>query len=252
MSRKTLFTRVSRETLPRLEDRFPFLYLKHGRLEVDDSSIKWISSEGEVLRIPIATVTCLLLGPGTSVTHAAIKAIAQVNCVVCWVGEDSLLFYAVGQSPTSNTRNLRHQIRLSSNRKSRLAVARKMFAMRFPDEMTEGATLETLMTMEGRRIKALYQEKAKEYDVGWSGRRYRPGAISSSDTTNRILTTTNAALYALVCSSTSMLGYSPHVGFIHSGSPLPFAYDVADFYKADVCIDLAFSLTHEYAGEYDK
>jgi CRISPR-associated protein Cas1 len=104
-----LIVKVTHDTLPQIKDRYPFIYLERGRLEIDDSSVKWIDSEKQVIRLPIATITTLLLGPGTSVTHESIKTLAAANCTVCWVGEDSLLFYAVGVSPTSDTRNMRKQ-----------------------------------------------------------------------------------------------------------------------------------------------
>jgi CRISPR-associated protein Cas1 len=193
-----------------------------------------------------------LLGPGTSVTHEAIKVLAAANCNVCWVGEDSLLFYAVGNSPTANTRNLRHQMQVSCNPEKSLEVARRMYARRFPDEDLKGKSLKEMMGMEGYRVRALYEKKANEYGVGWRGRSFTPGKMELSDITNQILTASNAALYGILCSCIYSMGYSPHIGFIHSGSPLPFVYDMADLYKEDLCIDMAFKMTLELAGEYNK
>ena len=247
-----LIIKVTHDTLPQIKDRYPFLYLERGRLEIDDSSVKWIDSEGEVIRLPIATITTLLLGPGTSVTHEAIKVLAAANCNVCWVGEDSLLFYAVGISPTANTRNLRHQIQVSCNPEKSLEVARRMYARRFPDEDLKGKSLKEMMGMEGYRVRALYEKKADEYGVGWRGRSFTPGKMELSDITNQILTASNAALYGILSSCIYSMGYSPHIGFIHSGIPLPFVYDMADLYKEDLCIDMAFKMTLELAGEYNK
>lgn len=247
-----LIIKVTHDTLPQIKDRYPFLYLERGRLEIDDSSVKWIDSEGEVIRLPIATITTLLLGPGTSVTHEAIKVLAAANCNVCWVGEDSLLFYAVGNSPTANTRNLRHQMQVSCNPEKSLEVARRMYARRFPDEDLKGKNLKEMMGMEGYRVRALYEKKANEYGVGWRGRSFTPGKMELSDITNQILTASNAALYGILSSCIYSMGYSPHIGFIHSGSPLPFVYDMADLYKEDLCIDMAFKMTLELAGEYNK
>lgn len=101
-----LFVRVTRDTLPRVVDKYPFLYLEHGRLEIDDSSIRWIDAQGGCVRLPVATISCLLLGPGTSVTHEAVKTATAANCSLCWVGEDSLLFYGGRDSPVSHTRNM--------------------------------------------------------------------------------------------------------------------------------------------------
>ncbi|MEL5849828.1 MAG: type I-E CRISPR-associated endonuclease Cas1e [Candidatus Igneacidithiobacillus chanchocoensis] len=247
-----LFVKVTRESLPQVRDKYPFLYLERGRLEIDDSSIKWIDGSNNVVPLPVATLNALLLGPGTTITHDAVRTAAAANCAVCWVGEDSLLFYAAGFLPTADTRNLKKQIELSANPKKAIEVARRMFARRFPDADLKDKTLQEMMGMEGNRVRILYQAKAEQYQVGWKGRSFTPGKFQTSNLTNQILTSTNAALYGILCSGVHSMGYSPHIGFIHSGSPLPFVYDLADLYKADLCIDLAFHLTREVAGRYDK
>lgn len=247
-----LLIKVTRETLPQVKDKYPFIYLERGRLEIDDSSVKWIDCDCNIIRLPIATLNCLLLGPGTSVTHEAIKVMAAANCSVCWVGEDSLFFYAVGQTPTADTRNFRKQMLCATDAKKALEVARRMFAKRFPEAELAGKTLNEMKGMEGYRVRQLYEQKAKQYQVGWKGRCFEPGKFEMSDITNQILTAVNAALYGILSSAVHSMGYSPHIGFIHSGSPLPFIYDLADLYKADLCIDLAFGLTLEMAGNYNK
>jgi CRISPR-associated protein Cas1 len=247
-----LFVKITRDSLPQVKDKYPFLYLERGRLEIDDSSVKWIDSENHVVPLPIATLNTLLLGPGASITHEAVKTMAAANCSVCWVGEDSLLFYAAGFLPTANTHNLRTQMELACDKKKSLEIARRMFARRFPDADLAGKSLKEMMGMEGHRVRALYQQKADIYQVGWKGRQFTPGKFDLSDLTNQVLTSVNAALYGILCSAVHSMGYSPHIGFIHSGSPLPFVYDLADLYKEHLCIDMAFSLTREMAGRYDK
>lgn len=247
-----LLIKVTRDSLPQVKDKYPFIYLERGRLEIDDSSVMWIDADKNVVRLPIATINCLLLGPGTSVTHEAIKVLAAANCSVCWVGEDSLLFYAAGIVPTADTRNFRKQMLIAADEKKSLEVARRMYARRFPLADLAGKNLKEMMGMEGYRVRALYEQKAEQYQVGWKGRNYEPGKFEMGDITNQILTSTNAALYGVLCSAVHSLGYSPHIGFIHSGSPLPFIYDLADLYKENLSIDLAFSLTLKMAGRYNK
>jgi len=247
-----LLIKVTRDTLPQVKSKYPFIYLERGRLEIDDSSVKWIDCENNVVRLPIATLNCLLLGPGTSITHEAVKTIAGANCSVCWVGEDSLMFYAVGQTPTADTRNFRKQMQLACDENKSLEVARRMYARRFPKAELSGKTLKEMMGMEGYRVRALYENKAQEYKIGWKGRSYQPGKFELGDLTNQVLTAANAALYGILSSTIHSMGFSPHIGFIHSGSPLPFVYDLADLYKEKLCIDLAFALTVEMAGRYNK
>lgn len=247
-----LFVKVTRDSLPQVKDKYPFLYLERGRLEVDDSSIKWIDADNNVVPLPVATLNALLLGPGTTVTHDAVKTAVSANCSICWVGEDSLLFYAAGFLPTADSRNLKLQIELASDAQKSLEVARRMFARRFPAAELQGKSLKEMTGMEGYRVRALYQQKAEQYRVGWKGRQFTPGKFELGDVTNQVLTATNAALYGILCSAVHSMGYSPHIGFIHSGSPLPFIYDLADLYKEHLCIDLAFALTRDLAGRYDK
>ena len=247
-----IFVKITRETLPQVKDRYPFIYLEHGKLVVDDSSVKWIDSSSEVIRLPIATINSLFLGPGTSVTHEVIKTLASANCSIFWVGEDCLLFYAMGDTPTADTRNFRYQMELACSPSHRIEVARRMFSHRFPNEDISKKNLKELMGMEGKRVKASYEAMALKYQVGWTGRSFIPGKFQMSTLTNQILTVCNAAMYGIVSAVIHSLGYSPHIGFVHTGSPLPFVYDIADLYKDEISIDLAFSLTKRLAGVYDK
>lgn len=238
--------------LPKIRDRYPFIYLEHGRMEIDDSSVKWISADREVFRLPAALISTILLGPGTSVTHEAIKVLATINTTVCWVGEDSLNFYAVGQSPTANSYNLKKQVAMASDPELSLSVARKMFLRRFTDVDVSSKSLSELMALEGKRVQKCYANLATKYFVAWGGRSYKPGEFALSDLTNKIITAGNAALYALVSSIVHALGLSPRIGFVHSGSPLPLVYDIADLYKEELVFDMAFSLTVKMADEYNR
>lgn len=218
------------------------MYFEHGRIEVDDSSVKWVGANRDIYAIPVATIATILLGPGTTVTHEAVKAISSSNTTICWVGDDSLRFYASGLTPTADTRNLLQQIRCATDPETRLTVAKRLFSERFPNELFEGKSLQTLMGMEGVRVRALYAGKSEEYGVPWNGRRYIPGKMEASDKVNRFLTHANSLLYAVITSSVIAHGYDPRIGFIHSGSPLPFVYDLSDLYKEFLTIDLAFML----------
>ena len=202
-----LFVKITRESLPQVKDKYPFLYLERGRLEIDDSSVKWIDSTNNVVPLPVATLNALLLGPGTTVTHDAVRTATAANCAICWVGEDSLLFYAAGFLPTADTRNLKKQIELSADPKKSIEVARRMFARRFPDADLKEKTLQEMMGMEGNRVRTLYQQKAEQYHVGWKGRSFTPGKFATGDLTNQILTSTNAALYGVLCSAVHSMGY---------------------------------------------
>lgn len=235
-----LFEPPPLETLTPARERWTPLYLEHGRIEVDDSSVKWIGADRTVLRIPVATVSVIMLGPGTTVTHAAIKACAECNTPVCWIGEDGMRFYAVGADPTADCDRARKQAAAHASKSRREEIARRMFRMRFPAEEVEGNSIANLMGMEGRRVKALYEKLGAKYGVTWKGRNYNPNQWDCADTINRAMSAANAALYALTTAVVCSLGYVPQLGFIHSAGNIPFVCDVADLYKEETTLEAAF------------
>lgn len=249
---KKIFFRLTKDLFPLVKDRHPLIYLEYGRIEVDDSSVKWISSQNEVIRLPVALLNTIFIGPGTTITHEAVKVIANSNTSICWIGDQSLKFYAYGIPPTADTRNLYRQVKLAMNESTRLVVARKMFSMRFPNENLNDKSLQALMGMEGNRVRNVYAQKAKQYGLIWEGRKYIPGKQEASDPVNRVLTFANSLFYGIVTSVILACGYSPRIGFIHAGSPLPFVYDIADLYKEYITIDLAFSYVGNKKDIYSR
>jgi CRISPR-associated protein Cas1 len=177
-----IFEKPPRETLSPAKDRWTPVYFEHGRLEVDDSSVKWIGADRTVLRVPVATLSTILLGPGTTVTHAAIKACADCNTPVCWVGEESLRFYAVGITPTHDNSCARRQSNLHASASKSAEVARRMFKKRFPDVDVSTKTVAELRGMEGHRVRAIYKQMGAKYGVTWKGRDYNPDNWDVSDT----------------------------------------------------------------------
>ena len=236
-----VFERPPLETLTPARERWTPIYLEHGRLEVDDSSVKWIGADRTVFRLPVASLSVLMLGPGTTVTHAAMKACAECNTPVCWVGTEGLHFYATGIAPTHDNERARHQAELASSPPRREAVARRMFALRFgKDVPVEGVQVKELRGMEGRRVKALYAEMGTRYGVTWKGRNYNPDNWELADGINRAVSAANAALYSLTTAVVSSLGYLPAMGFIHTDSMRAFVLDIADIYKPETTLVAAF------------
>lgn len=235
-----IFERPPLETLASAKDRWTPIYLEHGRLEVDDSSVKWIGADGLLCRIPVATVSALILGPGTTVTHAAMKACAESNTPICWTGADCLRFYAFGLAPNHTNEMPRLHAAAWADKKRRTQIARRMFRMRFPDLAVEGHSVTELRGMEGLRVRTLYAQLGLEHGVTWKGRNYDRSNWDVSDSINRALSAANASLYALVAAVVCSLGYVPSLGFVHDGGTLPFIYDVADLYKHLTSIPAAF------------
>lgn len=228
--------------LPRFEDSLSYLYLEHARIEQHDKAIAFHDAAG-LTPVPVASLALLMLGPGTSITHAAIKALADNNCTVAWVGDDGLKFYAAGVGGTRGSANLLRQARLVSLPRLRLAVVMRMYRKRFSAEpLDANLTLKQIRGMEGIRVRQAYATASESTGVAWSGRNYQRGDWAAADPVNRALSTGNACLYGLVQAAVISAGYSPALGFIHTGKQLSFVYDIADLYKADLVIPTAFEV----------
>lgn len=244
-----IFERPPLETLASAKDRWTPVYLEHGRLEVDDSSVKWIGADGLLCRLPIATISALVLGPGTTITHAAIKACAESNTPVCWTGEEALRFYAVGLAPNHTNDMPRLHAEAWADKRRRGQIARAMFRMRFPETNVEEKSVKELRGMEGLRVRALYAELGTRHGVTWKGRNYDRQNWEMSDDINRALSAANAGLYALCAAVITSLGYLPSLGFVHDAGTLPFVYDVADLYKHLTSIPAAFVAVRQNSGD---
>lgn len=230
--------------LPRFRDAWSYLYLEKGRIDQEHQSIAFHSAEG-MTPVPVASLAVLMLGPGTSITHAAMKALAENNCLVIWCGDESVRFYATGMGGAGHSQNLIRQAALASDPEARAGVCRRMFAMRFGEAIGESVTIEQLRGMEGYRVRQAYAEASRVHGVVWSGRNYDPGRWTAADPPNRALSAANACLYGLTQAAIVSTGYSPGLGFIHVGRPLSFVYDVADLYKTELVIPTAFRIAAE-------
>lgn len=238
-------------TLPKARDRISFLYFEHCRIEQDDRAIA-VFKEKSKFFVPCAAISTLLLGPGTSITHAAIKTLADNVCEVQWVGEDLTRFYAHGRSGASNAQRLIHQATLWADPIQRLAVVRRMYMFRFDEALSDDLSLQQIRGHEGVRVRTLYQQWSKKTGVEWQGRDYKQGDWDLANPINQALSIANACLYAVCQSALYSVGYSTALGFIHTGKPLSFVYDVADLYKAETTIPAAFEAVSETYFDLDK
>ena len=228
--------------LPRVRDSWSYLYVEHAIIEQDAKAIKVIDQDGTT-PIPCAALSLLLLGPGTSITHAAIHSIAECGCMIGWTGEQSVRFYAVGMGETRSAANILHQAELHANPTSRMAIVRRMYEMRFPDPLDPDLTLRQIRGKEGIRVRELYSRWSRETEVEWTGRSYKQSDWNKAEPINRALSAATSCIYGIAHAAIVAAGYSPALGFIHTGKMLSFVYDVADLYKADIAIPVAFQCT---------
>ena len=225
--------------LPQISDRMTFIYLEHCKINRQDSAITVTDSKG-ITHIPSAVISVLLLGPGSDISHRAMELIGDSGIGVCWIGEQGVRFYAGGRPLTHSSKLLLKQAELVTNQRKHLEVARNMYIMRFPDEDVSSLTLQQLRGREGSRIRKVYRSESKKWGVPWNGREYDPNDYTASDVVNQALSAAHACLYGLAHAVILSIGCSPALGFVHVGHERSFVYDIADLYKAEVTIPIAF------------
>lgn len=225
--------------LPKLRDSLSYVYIEHALVNQQQYAIEFTQKEGRTL-VPIANLSVLLLGPGTSITHAAIKALGDNGCSVIWVGQEATHFYANGAGETRKAYQVLRQAELVSTPALREQVVIQMYRFRFQEQLPTGLSLPHIRGLEGVRVRQAYAEASKQYGVKWSGRNYDRKDWQNTDPINRALSCANALLNALCHTAIISGGYSPALGFIHTGKQLAFVYDVADLYKVQVTVPVAF------------
>ena len=227
--------------LARVTDRITFLYVERAIVHRDSNAIT-VRDERGVVHVPAATIAAVMLGPGTNISHQAMMLLADSGATAVWVGEQGVRYYAHGRPLARTSRLLEAQASLVTNRTSRLSVARTMYAMRFPGEATAGLTMQQLRGREGARVRKLYRAHAAEFGVEWRSRNYRPDDFEAGDELNQALSAATSCLYGVVHAVVVALGCSPALGFIHTGHDRSFVFDVADLYKMELAVPVAFKV----------
>lgn len=239
--------------LARVEDRISFVYLEHSIIARDANALTATGEDG-IIHLPSAGLLVLMLGPGTNVTHQAMTVLADSGAALVWIGEQGVRYYAGGRPLARSTRLLERQAAIVSNTRQRMALARRMYAMRFPNEDTNSLSMQQLRGREGARVRSLYRDWSKETGVNWDRRDYDSEDFEASDAVNQALSAANACLYGVVHAAVVALGCSAGLGVVHTGHDRSFVYDIADLYKAETSIPIAFqtvALLREAAGQED-
>lgn len=244
MSEMPGIVRPELHALPQVKDRMTFLYLEHCTLGRQDGAITVTDEKGVVL-VPAAAISVLLLGPGTRVTHRAMELMGDTGVGAVWVGEHGVRYYAHGRSLTTRSGLLLKQAEMVTNTRKHLSVVRKMYQLRFPEEDVSQLTMQQLRGREGSRVRNVYRKAAQATGVTWNGRMYRPEDFASGDLVNQALSAGHACLYGLAHAVIVALGCAPGLGFVHVGHEGSFVYDIADLYKAEVTIPIAFQVAAE-------
>ncbi len=238
------------QSLPQIKERLSFLYVERCVLNREDSALT-IADERGVVHAPSSALGVLMLGPGTKITHRAMELLGESGASVVWVGERGVRYYAHGRPLTHSSQLLCAQAALVSNNRTRLAVARRMYEMRFVNEDVSKMTMQQLRGREGARIRSVYRAVSRQTGVPWSGREYDPDDFQAGDPVNKALSAAHACLYGVAHSVIAALGCSPGLGFVHTGHERSFVYDIADLYKAEITIPIAFEIAAQYTPQDD-
>ncbi len=231
--------------LPKIRDSLTYLYVEHATVERTWHAVECFDAEGGRTLVPATNLTVLMLGPGTRVTHEAIKVLTESGALVLWTGERGVRCYAQGMGETRKAYHLLKQAELASDSFKRMQVVLRMYRYRFGEELHPELSLEQVRGFEGVRVRKAYQQYAEQYGVVWRGRRYDRKNWGAGDPLNRALSAANACLNGLCHAAIVSGGYSPGLGFIHTGKQLSFVYDIADLYKVEMTVPLAFRIVAE-------
>lgn len=233
--------RLDSEVIP-IKERSSMLFLRYGRLDVEDGAFVLIDEKKVRMQIPVGGLACLLLEPGTTVTHAAIALAADCGTLILWIGENGVRLYSAGQPGGARADRLLYQAKLALDDTLRLKVVRAMYRFRFGEESPQHRSVDQLRGIEGTRVKALYKLLATQYKLTWNKRSYNPHEWEQADPLNIAVSVANHCLYGICEAAVLAAGYAPAIGFIHTGKPLSFVYDVADLFKFDTVIPAAFQV----------
>ncbi len=223
-----------------IKDRAGIIFVQYGELDVIDSAFVLVDVKGVRIQIPVGGLACIMLEPGTRVSHAAVILAARVGCLLVWVGEAGVRLYASGQPGGARADRLLYQARVALDEDARLNVVREMYRRRFNEEAPSRRSIDQLRGIEGARVREIYKLIAQKYGVEWKSRNYDRKQWDAADIPNRCLSSATACLYGLSESAILAAGYAPAIGFLHRGKAQSFVYDIADVYKFDTVVPAAF------------
>jgi CRISPR-associated protein Cas1 len=235
-----------------IKDRVSVAHVEKGNIDVLDGAFVVVDKNGVRTHIPVGGLVCIMLEPGTRVSHAAVTLASRVGCLLIWVGDSGVRLYASGQPGGARADRLLYQAKLALDDEARLKVVRKMYEMRFKEKPPEKRSIEQLRGIEAVRVRKMYELFARQYGVKWICRNYDYDEWESGDLPNRCLSSATACLYGVTEAAILAAGYAPAVGFIHTGKPQSFVYDIADLFKFETVIPVAFRIASKNPKEPER
>lgn len=224
------------------------VFVERARLDVLDGAFVAVDAEGGRTHLPVGGIACLMLEPGARISHAAVVLAARAGTLVIWVGEGGVRLYSAGQPGGARSDKLLWQASLALDDAARLRVVRKMYSLRFGEDAPQRRSIDQLRGIEGVRVRKSYELLARQHGVSWTRRAYDPDDWQTADLPNRCLSAATSCLHGLTEAAVLAAGYAPAIGFLHTGKPRSFVYDIADIYKFDTVVPEAFRI----AGQAQK
>lgn len=235
-----------------MKDRVSMVFLKYGQIDVKDGAFVLIQEDEVRTHIPVGSIACIMLEPGTRISHAAVRLASEVGTLLVWVGEAGVRLYSAGQPGGARCDRLLYQAKLALDDGLRLKVVRKMYEIRFGEAAPAKRSIQQLRGIEGARVRKTYELLAKRYKVDWKRRYYNPKNWDASDIPNRCMSAATSCLYGITEAAVLAAGYAPAMGFIHWGKPLSFVYDIADIFKFDTVVPIAFQVAAKNPRNPDR
>jgi len=223
------------------------VFIERAQIDVRDGAFVAIDADGTRVHIPVGGIACLMLEPGARISHAAVALAAQAGTLVTWVGEGGVRLYSAGQPGGARADRLLWQAKLALDPAARLRIVRKMYEVRFGETAPERRSIDQLRGIEGQRVKRAYELLAQHHGVPWKRRRYDPKDWDSADVPNRCLSAATSCIHGLTEAAVLAAGYAPAIGFLHTGKPRSFVYDIADLWKLDTVVPEAFRVAGQAA-----
>ena len=227
-------------------DRHGLLWLSRGNLYIEDGTLRFQTAGSDNIEpgnyaIPYQTISMILLGPGTTITHDVLRIMARQGTLIAAVGEGGVKFYTAPPMGTGRSKIARAHATLWADEEMRVRIARRMYAFRFQSAFPH-EDISVLRGMEGSRMRETYKLLADRYGIDWSGRRYDRQNPTAADLPNQAINHAATFVEAAADIAVAAVGALPPLGFIHEDSSNAFTLDIADLFRTEITIPLAFSV----------
>lgn len=230
-----------------IKDRSSLVFVERAQLDVLDGAFVAVNADGTRIAIPVGGLAGLMLEPGARISHAAVALAARTGTLITWVGEAGVRLYSAGQPGGARSDRLLWQAAIALDPAARLRVVRAMYARRFGEDAPQRRSIDQLRGIEGVRVRETYALLARQHGVDWHRRSYDVKDWEAGDVPNRCLSAATACLHGLTEAAVLAAGYAPAIGFLHTGKPLSFVYDIADIFKLDTVVPEAFRVAGQHA-----